>query len=512
MVSLLIDMRRTIARRGLERRGAGWLVGAGVLGAVAALGTLALGVVPDADPAVGADVLALLFALWVGGRLAQSALSGGDGTLRPELFAPLGLPRRRLARSLLIAGLLDPGLALLAIALGAVIAFGAHAGAAAALVGLAGALLTTLLAGIASTVLGALLAPGSRRGRDAGMVITAAAISLVALAGTLAPALIGALRARSLPWLSDVVRALPSGWAPDAVAAAARADWAAAIAPLVGLSTLAALAVLAWPAVLARRMSAAAGRPATAVRPPSARRRLLARTPAAAVAARELRLWARDPIRLTCLLLALLVGAGVGALPDVTADTGLLLPFVGAVTTVIAGACACNLYGMDGTSLWLTVTTPDSAAADVRGRQAAWLVLVAPYALAATVILTVLGGQGWAWPWALAILPALLGGAAGLAVLGSTISLQPLDESGGPTPGWSLKVHLALVAVALTALPPMLVLPAAAHWHLGGLAWAALPVGVATGATLAWALGRRATARLADRQVAMLETLADIGR
>ena len=511
MVSLLIDMRRTIARRELERRGAGWLVGAGVLGAGAALGTLALGVVAGADPAAGADVLALLFALWVGGRLAQSAMSGGDGTLRPELFASLGLPRRRLARALLIAGLLDPGLALLAIALGAVIAFGARAGVAAALVGLAGALLTTLLAGIASTVLGALLAPGSRRGRDAGMVVTAAAISLVALAGTLAPALIGALRARSLPGLSDVVRALPSGWAPDAVAAAARAEWAGAVAPLAGLMALTALAVLAWPAVLARRMSAA-HRPATAVRPPSARRRLLARTPTAAVAAKELRLWGRDPIRLTCLLLALLVGAGVGALPDVTADTGLLLPFVGVVTTVIAGACAGNLYGMDGTSLWLTVTTPDSAAADVRGRQAAWLVLVAPYALAATVALTVLGGQGWAWPWALAILPALLGGAAGLAALGSTISVQPLDESGGPTPAWSLKIHLALVAVALTALPPMLVLAAAAHWHLGGWAWAALPVGVASGATLAWALGRRATARLADRQVAMLETLADIGR
>ena len=35
-----------------------------------------------------------------------------------------------------------------------------------------------------------------------------------------------------------------------------------------------------------------------------------------------------------------------------------------------------------------------------------------------------------AWPWVLAVLPALLGGAAGLAPLASLISVQPLDEIG----------------------------------------------------------------------------------
>ena len=38
--------------------------------------------------------------------------------------------------------------------------------------------------------------------------------------------------------------------------------------------------------------------------------------------------------------------------------------------------------------MWLTVMTPRSARADVRGRQAAWLIAVGPYAVAATVILT----------------------------------------------------------------------------------------------------------------------------
>jgi len=236
-------------------------------------------------------------------------------------------------------------------------------------------------------------------------------------------------------------------------------------------------------------------------------RRLLPATPVGAVTAKELRLWARDPIRLTSLLIALVVGVGVCAVPRITAGTGVLLPFVGAITTIVAGACACNLYGSDGTSLWLTIATPHSAAADVHGRQAAWLILLAPYALASTVVLTAVSGQSWTWP--LATLPALLGGAAGLAPLASLTSVQPLDETGGLTPAWSLKVHIALIAVALTALPPALVLLAAAHWQLGRLAWAAIPVGLATGLILSGALARLATAELANRQVAALRALAD---
>lgn len=278
--------------------------------------------------------------------------------------------------------------------------------------------------------------------------------------------------------------------------------------PLLGLAAVLVLAVLAWPAVLIRRMTAA-NHPAH----PGARahtgRQLLPRTPAGAVAAKELRLWARDPIRLTCLLIALVVGAGVCAIPRVTAGTSALLPFAGTLTTIIAGACACNLYGSDGTSLWLTISTPHSAAADVRGRQVAWLLIVAPYALACTLVLTVISGQPWAWTWALALLPALLGGAAGLAPLASLISVQPLDETGGLTPAWSLKVHIALIAVPLTALPPALTLLAAAHWQLPWLSWTAIPVGIATGLTLTRTLGSRATMRLAHRQVPMLRTLAD---
>lgn len=72
------------------------------------------------------------------------------------------------------------------------------------------------------------------------------------------------------------------------------------------------------------------------------RRLLTGASPTGSVASKELRLWGRDPIRLTCLLIAVIVGTAVCAVPLATARTTILLPFAGLLTTVIAGACACN--------------------------------------------------------------------------------------------------------------------------------------------------------------------------
>lgn len=208
------------------------------------------------------------------------------------------------------------------------------------------------------------------------------------------------------------------------------------------------------------------------------------------------------------LLIAVVVGAAVCVIPRLTAGTTRLFPFAGAGTVVIAGACACNLYGNDGTSLWLTIAAPGSGRPDVRGRQLAWLLLVGPYAVALTLILTALSGQGWTWPWVLGILPALLGGACGLAPLASVAWVVPLDAAGDPTPLYSLKVELALVAVALTAAPPVAVAVAGAATGLEWLTWLAVPAGVGTGLLLAWWLGAAAARRLPGAQVAMLRVLA----
>lgn len=167
------------------------------------------------------------------------------------------------------------------------------------------------------------------------------------------------------PWLTLILRALPSGWGPSAVQAAAEGHRLQAAVWLIGLIALTALAALSWPHLLQQRMSAPPHSDHASSKP--SRRRLLPTTPCGAVAAKELRGWVRDPLRLTVLLIAVVVGLGVAIIPRVADHTGLLMPFAGPRTIVIAGACACNLYGNDGTSLWLTIIAPGSARADARG-------------------------------------------------------------------------------------------------------------------------------------------------
>jgi ABC-2 type transport system permease protein len=510
MVHVLIGMRRTILRHQAARTNPAALAVLGVLVLASAVGTLLAGLVRYPSPAAGTSVLALVFALWLAGRAAQTALSG-DPVLRPELFSLLPLSRRRLAAALLGIGALDPAGPFMAVALAALVVHGARLGVIPAIIGVAAVILTLALASVVGTVAGAVLGPGSRRGHDTGTIIIAVAISAVAVAATLLPALVAALTGGSAPWLAPALRVLPSGWGPVAVQAAARSDWAVTGLALAGLAAATAAIAACWPSVLTRRMDAAA-RPARRGTTHGSGRAVLPRTPAGAVTAKELRLWGRDPIRLTCLLIALLVGAAACAIPRVTAGTSVVLPYAGILTVIIAGACATNLYGSDGTSFWVTVMTPGAARADVRGRQAAWLIIVGPYSLAVTTAFTALSGQRAAWPWALAILLAVLGGAAGLAPLASLVSVQPLDETGSPTPAWSLKIHIALVLVALTALVPVLVLVAGGLWHLGWLSWAAVPGGLASGLVLAACLGQRAVTRLERQQVRILKVLADAAR
>ena len=113
MVRILIAMRRTIVGHQLARTSkAALLVGAGVVLLVS-----------YPDPAAASGVLALLFTLWLGGRVAQSALTG-EPVLRPELFSLLPLSRRRLAFSLLVVGALDPAGVFIAVAFAALIAEG----------------------------------------------------------------------------------------------------------------------------------------------------------------------------------------------------------------------------------------------------------------------------------------------------------------------------------------------------------------------------------------------------
>lgn len=505
MVRLLIGLRGSIAAHSWHRSAKTPLVLALIVGVISAGGTFWLGFLPEHARGGAGAVVAAVFALWFGGQLAQAALNGGDAGLRPEMLALLPLRPVRLAWSLLLIGLADPVLVLLLVAYAALVPLGVRHGSLPAVVAVLAAALLSLLTQVVATVAAGVLGPGARRGRDLGTMVVALGLAALALCGTLAPTVVDALQHGRARALQLVVRALPSGWGVDAVQAAAAGHPGLAGVWLAALLALTVVAALVWPAILRRRMTltphtghARAGR---------SRARVLPATPAGAVLAKELRLWSRDPIRLTCLLIAVVVGAGVALIPRLTTGTSLLLPFAGPLTVVIAGAIAGNLYGNDGTSLWLTIMTPGADAADVGGRVGAWLLLVGPFTVVEAVLFTGLSGRPQLWPWSLALELALLGGAAGLLPLASLTAVQPLDAAGNPTPAWSIKVHLALFAVALTGLPALALLIGGALTGAVWLAWLAVPVGMLTGLALFGCGLRWAQPRLATRQVSMLARL-----
>jgi ABC-2 type transport system permease protein len=480
------------------------LIGAALLGLVAALATLLLGFTAPASG--GADQISLVLLTWAVGRVGFAAFAGSDPALPLDFFRTLPLRRRTFARALLLIGLTDPALFFLAIATGSLIAFGFRTGPAAGLVGVLGAAIFLVFVSVLSTIVSALVPAGSRRRQDAGTLLAAVLISAVFVASTLTPALLTALGAGRAPVLALVLRILPPGWGPDSVALAASGNLALAACVLAGFVIVCGAMAAWWPSVLTARLESVGG---------SGRRhhsksghRILPATPTGAVASRELRLWIRDPTRAGFLLIALVVGLGVCLVPLVSQGADLLLPFAGLGTIVIAAAIAGNSYGFDGPAFGLVLTTPRIEAADVRGRQLAWIILVGPYSVLLSVAGLLIAGTPDQWVWILGLLPAALGGAAGVSVLVSAVAPQPLDDGGGPTPSWTLKVYASLILTCVVSTPALALLIVGAAADAAWISGLAVPVGVASGAGSAFWFGSLAIKLLARRGPEMFHALA----
>ena len=82
----------------------------------------------------------------------------------------------------------------------------------------------------------------------------------------------------------------------------------------------------------------------------------------------------------------------------------------------MAAAMLGNPYGLEGSALWLIVTTSGAARLDVRSRQLAFALIIGFCALAQTLLLSVTVAD-YPWPPALALLASSLGAAAGWSML-----------------------------------------------------------------------------------------------
>jgi ABC-2 type transport system permease protein len=501
-------MRWRILRHSLRGRQA-LLTVLGFLAGLVAVGVTLAVAAADFDRAgVGSDLLAAVYLLWtVGWFFAPILAGGGDETLRPEHFALLPITSRQLAGGLLGAAFVGvpaivTGLAFLGLAV--------HASEARVLVAVVAVPLqlvfVVLLSRVVLAVLGAVLR--SRRGRDLGILLTAvvgmSGFFVQAIVRTLGPDLMSG----DAPVLSALLRWLPSGWGTVAVSG----SWVAAVAALVGLVLVDAALLVLWGVLLVRR----ATRVAVSAEP--ARRRAfggrLPATPVGAVVGKELRTWVRDPRRRVALLSVALLGV-IMAMGPVLAGDGAPSPFAGVGVVAFGCLLAGNLYGLDGSGLWHTLVAPGAEQVDVRGRQVAWVLLVAPLTFVLVLVLPGISEPG-AYPWVLSLAPALLGGGAGLVVLLSVFAAYPMPSAqaspfaAGRNPGLLRVVQQLGIALLLllVAVPPAAVVFVGWRTGLPVVMWAGVPVGVLVGSVLFWWWGALAGRRLAARGPEVLAEVA----
>ncbi|WP_371666142.1 hypothetical protein OG306_38010 [Streptomyces sp. NBC_01241] len=493
MVGVLIRMKLALQRNSMTGQRAAQVIVGGAVGLALAGAVLLLAGHRYAIESLRFDLLGAALAVWTAGWLLGPALfGGGDETLRPEHFALHALSPRALTAGLASAAFVGiaPVVTLVAFAGLVVVAAGSGPGAIAVGVLAVGLQLvfTVLSSRLVTAVLGQVMR--SRTGAALAACVSAAVLAALHSGWVLEPLVRTALNTGFPSPFATSVHALPSGWGLTAVEAAGRGDWAAALAALAGLAVLGTGCLYGWAALMRRRLTTrrANGRPVGATTD------RWARGPVTAVAARELRTYSRDLQRfhfvcfalgyaLVFCLLPLMVGASV------------FLPWTGLLFALWMSAISANLYGEDGTELWGKIMIPGAARHDVRGRQLGWLLVTAPPTVILTVGMIAATGRYEQWPWPVALVPALLGGGAGVSVLVSVLRPVPLTDphrrSGNLLDNGTdfTQVLLMLILTAATAAPAFFAVRL-------GPSWAGPVVGVVSGAALAWLLGRMAAARL----------------
>ncbi|WP_066361328.1 hypothetical protein [Herbidospora mongoliensis] len=520
MVGVLIAMKLRVLRHSISGSRAAGMVMGGVAGLVLAIGTIVLAA---SSGEVGADLLAAVFAVWLfGWMLGPVYTGGGDESVRPEHFALLPVHPRKLALGLLGTAFVGVPPLISLIAFSALAVYAGSFGVAAFSVALVAIpLMVVLVVALSRLMIGVLgVAVRSRVGAILAALVNASMNVILNQSWVLIWAAIQLdLLTYGFPEsFSTVVRWLPSAWGMAAVEAAGRGDWLVVVAALLGICAIIGLALLVWSYLLVKRTTT---RPLHWVPQGSGAEGglldlLAARGPIGAVAAKELRTWSRDLMRTHLLWFAIFFGLLYTMVPLIIDWYGML-PWAGVLVVVMAAATSANLFGLDGTSLWLNLVNPGTEKAEVRGRQTAWLLRVGPIAALFTVAGTIIGGEGWTWPWTLSILAAVLGGGAGLIALVSVYMLVPVTEpnkrGGNPLEAGNIfgQVVLMLLLVTLTALPAGGVAYLGDALDLPVLSWLAVVVGVGTGALLTVWFGRLAYRRLAAKGPELLSLMRSGG-
>jgi ABC-2 type transport system permease protein len=313
-----------------------------------------------------------------------------------------------------------------------------------------------------------------------------------------------------LPQLSTILYALPSGWGIAAVYAAHNGQWALASVCLAGLGLLILVLRSIWTILLVSRLTVKSKRGRTFGRREIRLGRFAGQT--GAVARKEFVAWSRDFTRSGFVYFAFFYSFFLCVYPFVVGNAALL-PWCGGIFVITAIGSTSNLYGSDGSALWMTLVTPDAERPDVRGRQLAWILVVAPIALVTTLAMISISGSYWAMPWALTIVLAALGAGAGLVVLNSVFRLDPMTDANKRSEdmfdnpiGWWQFMSLMIAALLLVA-PSVGVLVLGASLQMDGVVWAGIPTAILTGSFYWWWFGRLAYKSLEARGPELLNQI-----
>jgi len=345
---------------------------------------------------------------------------GNDETLDPQRLATLPLTRRQLVTGVLAASLLGVAPLATLIALSGALFGLAYDVTSSVLITIAVAM-TLLLCVVASRTMVALLVPmlRSRRGRD----FTILAITLLGLT----PPLLEMFAARgprghdfhqAFLQIAHRVRLTPFAWGGTAAADAARGHDLAAVGLLAAVGGLIAGLLLIWSHALERALTSSDA-PATAPRPTRSGAEsglipkafpFLPRNRIGAVAAKDLRYFARDPRRRAPLIGALIVPAvalfaSLSQGPTRPQSTTLL----GLVAVLPAAGLTLNQFGLDGAALWSSVAAGNDPRADLVGKNLASLLVMVPLATVSAFVCAAFT-HGWAYlPLTLGLAPATFG-------------------------------------------------------------------------------------------------------
>ncbi|MGV8851347.1 MAG: transporter [Rhodoglobus sp.] len=496
MVAHLVRLRFRLLFNSLSR--SPWQAVAVILGSVYALFLLLVAIVglfsfSFAAAEVGRTVSVLGGGVLVLGWTVLPLLTSGiDETVEPSKLATFPIPINTLVLALAVSGLLgvpgiittlvtfatgllwwqSPIIAVIAVACGAI-------GAATCIVG--SRMLAALTVRISS----------GRRAREAKTVLVLIPLVL------LGPAILGISSlfrefSNIFPIIAGVVAWTPLGaiWAVPGDLALGNL-WQAASHALIGLGTLV-IAVLVWRWALDRALE----QPGHSTTRRATKRGLgwlglFPGSPAGAVAARALTYWVRDPRYTQSLISIPLVPALVFFYSGASGDlTGLL--FVGPIVAVLLGMSIYTDVSYDNTAFSLHLQTGLSGRDDRWGR----VLGVSVFAVPVTIILTVVSvwvSDSWER------LPGLLGISLGLLLTGLALSSlvsgrfafsvpAPGDNPFKSRPGGGFTLMLSMfaswTALAVLALPEMILALLGFATDQPLLGWLALAIGVGFGATL----------------------------